>query len=67
MRNKQKQTKINAIIAECYAILYNAANTAELFKLPTVKAWGDKSATDDDTRLAQAEAMLDELKANIVA
>lgn len=64
MTTTQKQAKIHTIIEKCYAILYNAVNTNELFKLPTVKAWGDKSATDDDTRLAQAEAMLDELKAN---
>ena len=64
----KKQAKTHAIIAECYAILYKAANTAELFNLPTVKAWGDLSRpNDDDTRLEMAEAMLAELKANAAA
>ena len=68
MTTTQKQAKTHAIIEECYAILYKAANTAELFQLPTVKAWGDLTRpNDDDTRLEMAEAMLAELKANAAA
>lgn len=68
MTTKQKQDKVTAIITECYAILYKAANTAELFKLPPMIAWGDKSAKDDDdTRLKKAEALLKALKANAAA